>query len=280
MQQQYRDTHTAYQNALAPLYDNGEIDALFKSALEYCIKQETQTSIPTMQRLNEIMNLLATGKPLQYITGEAYFWDAFFTVNEHTLIPRPETEELIYWITKNEPSNAALRIIDIGTGSGCIAITIKKCFPNSDVYAIDVSKAAIDLAQQNATQHNTNIHFLIDDILKPSAFLRQQKWDIIISNPPYIALPEKTAMHPNVLQHEPHSALFVTNNDPLQFYKAIHQYAHETLVDNGKIYLELNTNYSKEVANIFEQDGYTTLIQKDMQYKERMLCAHKKAKGT
>jgi release factor glutamine methyltransferase len=225
---------------------------------------------------------LLKGRPVQYVLAEAWFAQLPFFVNEAVLIPRPETEELVDWCVKEiigkyaeNNTKAALQIVDIGTGSGCIAITIALLVTNATVLGVDISKEALAVAQKNAQLLNSTARFKELDILDTIAQNNLPMFDVIISNPPYIKQQEITDMLPHVVNFEPHTALFVPNNDPLIFYKAIAQFASKKLNDNGFIFLEINENLAPETIAIFIEWGFKTTLRRDMQGKERMLMAKK-----
>ncbi len=211
-------------------------------------------------------------KPIQYVLGEAWFYRMKFKVNEHVLIPRPETEELVEQLIKDRKSKLTDPVIlDIGTGSGCIPIAIKKNLPASRLTAIDVSKDALALAKENATLHNAHIHFTQLDFLDESTWPSLPVCDIIISNPPYIPVREKEKLEKHVTAFEPHLALFVPNDSPLIFYEKIAAFGRNNLLPNGKIYLETHEDHAKETAALFRKDYQTVMIKKDMYGKERMI---------
>jgi release factor glutamine methyltransferase len=187
------------------------------------------------------------------------------------LIPRPETEQLTQLILE-KISSESLRILDIGTGSGCIAITLKKNRPNCEVFACDIRREALQVAQKNAEKHDTPVHFFCCDILSADGLLSVPKIDFIVSNPPYVCLSEKSAMRPNVCQYEPATALFVVGEDPLLFYKAIVKMAVDKLVDDGKIFFEINEKFGDEVAEILQTHGFAnTTIENDFRRKTRFV---------
>jgi release factor glutamine methyltransferase len=202
-----------------------------------------------------------------------------FKVNPNVLIPRPETEELVDWalITSRiiNGETEVLKILDIGTGSGCIPVSIKKYIPLADITAIDISEAALNTARQNADLNQTEINFIQDDILNPSNLeLINTKYDLILSNPPYITESEKEQMLDNVLKHEPHKALFVPNNDPLVFYRAIAEFALVHLKINGFLFLELNEKFGQETLNLLKEKGFKEIeLRQDMGGKDRMIKA-------
>jgi release factor glutamine methyltransferase len=227
-----------------------------------------------LQNIHHATDLLLQNKPVQYIIGEQYFQGLSFIVNEHVLIPRPETEELVEFVLQQNNKSANLKILDIGTGSGCIPISIKYKKENWEVSACDISKDALQVAKQNAEKHKTKIDFFEHDILTCDSHFKQQ-YNIIISNPPYILLPEKQDMRNNVLLHEPHLALFVSNQDALQFYKAVLNFAEYCLMPKGKIYFECNEMYAVQVAMLCAGYGYENTVLQDMQGKDRFVIALK-----
>ncbi|MGN6212452.1 peptide chain release factor N(5)-glutamine methyltransferase [Parafilimonas sp.] len=231
---------------------------------------------------NQVINLrknidkLLQHTPIQYIINESWFAGISFYVDENVLIPRPETEELVELILENS-HNSGLKapfVLDIGTGSGCIAILIKKKLPLSNVYALEISKKSLEIATKNAVSNDAPVHFLEADILDfhpPATF---PKFDIIVSNPPYITQSESSLMQPNVLQYEPHKALFVPDDDPLLFYKIIAGFALQHLKRPGRLYFEINELMGEQVAALLRSKGFTSVeIKKDMQQKNRMASA-------
>ena len=214
------------------------------------------------------------GFPIQYLTNSAYFWGRKFYVNSDVLIPRFETEELVEWI-KLEVSkrNYIHSIIDIGTGSGCIPITLKLLFPNIEISALDISESALKIAAKNADTFKSEINFIHGDILSNIIF--EKKFDIIVSNPPYIQEEEQVKMDKSVIDHEPKIALFVANNQPLIFYDSILNFAHNHLSDNGLIFVEINEFYANETVKLFEEKKYIATLKYDIQNKPRMIMAYK-----
>ncbi|MDR2292126.1 MAG: peptide chain release factor N(5)-glutamine methyltransferase [Prevotellaceae bacterium] len=228
-------------------------------------KLDTQFDADFLQALN----LLQQHAPVQYVLCTAEFYGLKFSVDENVLIPRPETEELVNWIIAENKDTQA--IIDIGTGCGCIAIALAKNMRNAKIHAIDISEKAIKKAIQNAENNDVYIDFFCNDILSENDFT-QMKFDCIVSNPPYVLESEKVKMKQNVLDFEPHSALFVPDNDALKFYRAIADFAISHLVDNGKIYVEINENLAKETQNLFRQKGFEYAeLKQDLNGKNRML---------
>jgi release factor glutamine methyltransferase len=228
----------------------------------------------------KILKSLKTGKPLQYVIGETEFYGLTFKVNPSVLIPRPETEELVEWILsdirKSEISPEEIKIIDIGTGSGCIPISLKINLPDAKLYAVDVSLEALEVSRQNSALNNASIYYVQDDILNPtSEELKNERFEIIVSNPPYVLEAEKPKILPNVLDHEPHLALFVPNDDPLIFYKAIADFAIKNSDINVALYLEINENLGEETVKLLEQKGFNNIeLRKDLSGKDRMIRSH------
>ncbi|WP_141882971.1 peptide chain release factor N(5)-glutamine methyltransferase, partial [Flavobacterium psychrophilum] len=212
-------------------------------------------------------------KPIQYILGETQFFGLPFYVNENTLIPRPETEELVEWIIKENlkiSSLKNLKILDIGTGSGCIAISLAKNLPNASVFAIDVSDKALATAQKNAVLNEVDITFIEKNILQTEDL--NQEFDIIVSNPPYVRNLEKKEIHKNVLEYEPHLALFVEDNDSLLFYRKITELATRNLSNNGQLYFEINQYLGKETVELLEKYNFkNTTLKKDIYGNDRMI---------
>jgi release factor glutamine methyltransferase len=216
-------------------------------------------------------------KPIQYVLGEAWFYGMHFYVNEHVLIPRPETEELVQWaIGTIDNSKRAMQknitVLDVGTGSGCISISLKKNLPFAEVYACDISQHALNVAEKNAIMHDTVIQLLQIDFLDKRQWNTLPQVDIIISNPPYVPLNEKETLAANVVLYEPHVALFVENNDPLIFYKAIADFAKEKMKPGGKVYTEIHERLASDVQQVFVEKDLSSLeVKTDMQGKTRMI---------
>ena len=227
------------------------------------------------EQLQTALADLLLHKPMQYVTGEAWFYNLKLFVNEHVLIPRPETEELVQLVLDSSVarSNPLPTILDIGTGSGCIALAIKKNLPAADVTAIDVSKQALYIASINAATYDADIIFLKVDFLDESEWESLPMFDIIISNPPYIPINEKANLDTNVTAYEPHQALFVPDNAPLLFYEKIAAFGIKHLTPNGQIFMETHEDLAKETAALFIENYKTVLIKKDLFGKERMVIA-------
>jgi release factor glutamine methyltransferase len=224
-----------------------------------------------LTRYGSILAELKTGRPVQYVLGETVFYGMPFKVSSAVLIPRPETEELVEWVLDSVAA-AGLRnpeVIDVGTGSGCIAIVLKKNLGAAKVFALDVSKDSLLMASANASINETDINFIEADI---RTYMGGEKFDVIVSNPPYVTLSEKQQMHENVLAHEPHLALFVSNEDPLIFYKAIADFALLNLRPQGFLFFEINEHLSKETMQMLSDKLFVDIeLRNDMQGKDRMI---------
>jgi release factor glutamine methyltransferase len=281
-----KDVSAAFRKELSVLYDTKEIDSLCMIVLAEItgtssakIKAFPELEIPEEEssQISHILTRLKTGEPLQYILGYTEFFGLSFKVNPSVLIPRPETEELIEWIISSAESSQlpVERILDIGTGSGCIAISLKKNL-NAEVSAIDISDTALNTAKQNAELNNTNINFIHANILNFKSELGGSKFEIIVSNPPYVTLEDKKQMHLNVTDFEPHNALFVPENDPLVFYKAITDFASRHLVKGGFLFFEINESYGEEMIELLNSKLFISVeLRKDMSGKSRMMKAVK-----
>jgi release factor glutamine methyltransferase len=236
---------------------------------------ETEIDADTMEQIDEAIRQLLEDKPVQYVLGETVFCDLPFFVDASVLIPRPETEELTQWIIKNHPQ--ANQLIDICTGSGCIAVSLANYIKDSKVYAVDVSEEALETARKNAVRNKITVDFMCCDVLnKDFSTALNAQFDVIVSNPPYVRKIEKQYMHKRVLDYEPELALFVSDDNPLAFYRAILQFGLEHLVNKGKLYFEINEIYGKEVALLFGEYGYTNIdLRRDIHGKDRMICGRR-----
>ena len=249
-----------------------------RSILRAIFSRKNQNiSNPEYKRFIDILNELTSGRPIQHILGQADFYGNTFLVNEHTLIPRPETEELVDWIIKDHKANIrnTLNILDIGTGSGCIAISLQRGLKQAKISALDVSTEAIKIARINADKLASQISFIEADILDwDSSLTNKMDLDIIVSNPPYITPKEQVAMHNNVLLFEPHSALFVEEHFPLLFYSTIADFGQYHLKLNGLLYFEINQYLSAETTDLLRKKGYKDIeIRKDINGVDRMIKA-------
>ena len=267
---------------LQKIYSFGEANAITNIVLEEIVgiqKNELVTNANknidnnTELILENTLERLCLYEPVQYVIGFAWFYNLKFKVNNAVLIPRPETEELVYEAISFLKNNSSKKVIDIGTGSGCIPISIKKNIALASITAVDVSEDALNVAKENADTNNTAIHFYCINFLEETNFEKLNKYDLIISNPPYIPHTEK--LENNVANFEPHLALFVPENDALIFYKKILLFAENRLELNGRIMLEVHENLAKECAVLFTENNYTVNIKLDMQGKERMLIIYR-----
>lgn len=220
------------------------------------------------QKVLDDIQQLQEWQPLAYVSGKAHFFGREFHVRPGVLIPRPETEELVEWAVQEVPQNS--RVLDMGCGSGCIALTLALERPDLQLSAMDASEIAGEISRQNAQKFNQQVSLFLDDILHPSAFLLEQSWDAIMSNPPYVR-PSETS---DSILHEPEMALFTPEDDPLLFYRALCDYAEQCLLPSGRIFLELSEFYAKEIGQLFAGSAWAEYsIRTDLQGKPRMLCA-------
>ena len=238
------------------------------------VKKHEKIQEPDFLKIQEIITRLKTFEPIQYILGETEFFGLRLMVNPSVLIPRPETEELVDWIVRSDlPPDS--RILDIGTGSGCIALALKSVLKNAAVSGIDISEKALETAHENAAKNKLDVRFNQSDILKNDNS-NNEVYDVIVSNPPYIRESEKLLMLPNVLEYEPGNALFVPDSDPLVFYRSIAAFAIKNLSENGKLFLEINENLGHEMKNMLVDFGFCNIeIRKDINEKNRMICCTK-----
>lgn len=284
MSQTWEQLESIFQNKLSSLYPEEEIKQLFLIALEdlaqiksnqYVLIKSEELSLQQQDQFNYVVNELALGRPIQHITGKAFFYKNFFQVSEHTLIPRPETEELVHMIIQDHKASENLNIIDIGTGTGCIPISISQELPKNNYWAVDISKDALNIAKANADKLKQEIQFINADILEwECIFPNDIKFDVVISNPPYITPKEKAEMHQNVLAFEPHLALFIEEEAPLLFYDHISAFAMAHLNKGGTLYFEINQYLSEETASLLQKRGFQHVeIIKDINTADRMIRA-------
>lgn len=277
------DFREKFASRLSGMYDPEEIKNLCFLAIEHVmhmnrveVSLSRNLEIPAYElgELSDVIARLEKSQPIQYIIGFTEFYGLDLQVNPSTLIPRPETEELVDWIlnSENTTGKQPLKIVDVGTGSGCIAIALAKHIKNVTVEAIDISQNALATAYQNAQAHQVAIDFYHQDILETEGF--ESTYDIIVSNPPYVRNSEKKEMRDNVLQNEPNNALFVSDHDPLVFYKKIGTLAFKSLTQEGKLYFEINEYLGQEMRGLLQSIGFTNIsLKRDMFGKDRMMCA-------
>ena len=278
-----------FKKKLKTIYEDREAenisDWVFENVtgLKKWQRRNNQNALSDSQKnlLQKYLQELLQSKPVQYILNEAWFYKMKFFVNEAVLIPRPETEELVSWIvndvrsTKHDVPSEERRILDVGTGSGCIAISIKKELLESNVTALDVSEQALIIAKKNADNLGTHIRFIKNNFLNEGTWHQLGDYDILVSNPPYIPGKEKERLSKNVTKFEPDIALFVPNNDPFIFYNKIAGFALTHLKMPGKIFVEIHENYAGEVHKIFTSYDFKVEIKKDIYGKERMIKAYR-----
>lgn len=276
---QYR---TQFIKELAPFYDAYEAESFFYLILEdkhqlrqidLALNHELTFSENDFVVWDSLLAQLKQEVPIQYLLGKTSFYGLDFEVNENVLIPRPETEELVEWIVnENAADNKTrkIKILDIGTGSGCIAISLAKNLPNAEVYGFDVSKKAIETAKRNAINNKVDVTFLFQDVLELEEL--RCKFDVIVSNPPYVRNLEKEEIKKNVLDYEPHLALFVDDNDALIFYRKIAELAKKNFLENGKLYFEINQYLGKEMTDLLEKMDFKNIeLRKDIYDNDRMM---------
>lgn len=286
---------TIFFKELSALYDEYETESFFYIILEdfHHMKRVDLALNPAFELTSEMLhqweNIVAQlkeNRPIQYILGETEFYGLPFYVNEHTLIPRPETEELVDWIVNESKADTSyseqakqsrksqIKILDIGTGTGCIAISLAKNLPNAKVYAMDVSEKALEMAQKNAKRNEVGVTFLHQSILDTDDL--GETFDIIVSNPPYVRNLEKAEIKKNVLDFEPHLALFVDDHDALLFYRKITELAVKNLSENGQLYFEINQYLGKEMVQLLQQYNFQNIeLRQDIYGNDRMIFGRK-----
>jgi len=282
------DARKNITKSIATIYDESEAKNIADLVVEHITKQSRIESFLQKHKdlsseqaklLDQSIDRLKKHEPVQYVTNECWFANMKFYVDKNVLIPRPETEELVDWVVRDvsleskvRSQSSEVRILDVGTGSGCIAIALKKKLQSAEIWACDISDEALNIARMNADLLNATIDFVGLDFLDPVQRNQLPQVDLIISNPPYVPEKERTEMKKNVADHEPSTALFVTNDDPLIFYKAIAEFGNQKLNKNGNIYVEIHEDFSDRVKNIFLLNGHRSVeIKKDLQGKDRMI---------
>lgn len=274
------DLKKQYADELYPIYGKHESDAMLTilierffqiSKLKLALEPDFRLSESEILRLHFAVKELKNHKPIQYITKNVEFLNLRIMVNESVLIPRPETEELASYILDSE-KETGLEVLDIGTGSGCLAISLAKNLDNAKISAIDISDTALKTASKNAFVNEVMVHFDQFNILIPDDYPAAKTYDVIVSNPPYVTISDKALMSENVLNYEPHSALFVEGDDPLLFYKAIVYFAADHLKPGGRIYFEINEKFGEEVCSLLSKYGYSSVsLKKDFHNKDRFV---------
>jgi release factor glutamine methyltransferase len=253
-------------------------------------KKQTELSEPELEQLQKDLSRLKIYEPIQYVMNKTWFYGMELYVDKNVLIPRPETEELVQWIISDMKASrkdvfirrsmeadetTQLKILDVGTGSGCIALALKNAMPKAEVWGCDVSDEALNVARRNGSTLNIRVDFQGVNFLDEAQQKHLPTVDVIVSNPPYVPLKDKDQMHLNVVKHEPHTALFVPNEDPLIFYKALAQFGKKRLYKGGSIFMEIHEGLGQDVVAIFEMHGYSNIeLRRDMQGKDRMVKAH------
>lgn len=283
-----------FVDAVSELHPSEEVQSFFNllsekylgmSRIEIALNSDKSISEENISKFEKAIQRLKNFEPIQYIIGETEFFGLPFKVDENVLIPRPETEELVDWILeereeRREKRGEEFRVLDIGTGSGCIPISLVSKFPEANITALDISKGALEVAKQNAKLNKVNINFIEADILNLNTWdlkFENLEFDIIVSNPPYVRELEKELMEPNVVKHEPATALFVKDNDPLLFYRKIAQFGKQYLKPNGLLFFEINEYLGESMLELLKEEGYSEIeIKKDIFGKNRMIKCIKK----
>lgn len=298
-----KELRTAFETRLRVHYPLEEVQSFFQltahhflgySRMDVVLRLEEKLAEALVQQFQETLTRLETHEPIQYILGSTEFYGLSFKVTPDTLIPRPETEELVGWILEDQKEREekegqengaaeregnlnlqkSLQVLDIGTGSGCIAVSLAKHLVNANVTGYDISQGALEIASQNATANEVAITFTQVDILQKKAL--EHAFDIMVSNPPYVRELEKKEIQSNVLDHEPHTALFVSNADPLLFYRKIGHLAFDNLSANGRLFFEINQYLGKETIQLLKDIGFTKVqLRKDIFGNDRMVKAWK-----
>ena len=281
----FNEARTVLTKELTNLYDNEELKNIVDLVLEHITNMSRMEQLKSklayltctqLETIDTITERLKRNEPVQYVLGEAWFAGMKFKVNKNVLIPRPETEELVDWVV-NEIQKSKVKsqnILDVGTGSGCIPITIKKKLSFVDINAIDVCSEALFTATENAIEHNVEIDFILLDFLDEEKWNQLEQFDIIVSNPPYVKQSETQTMHDRVINFEPRLALFVPDDDAFLFYRKLSDFSLKHLKPGGNLFVEVNEALGDKVVNLFRSAGFTEIeLRKDMQGKDRMLRA-------
>lgn len=280
------DTKQALKDKLSKQFETIELNSLLAMLIEYvtgwnklqqAVNKDNTLTTAQLAQLNTYTNELIEGKPIQYIIGKSWFMGEEYKVNENVLIPRPETEELVEWMVEYANIiNKPLKIIDIGTGSGCIAISLQNALPNCTITGLDISSSALIVAKENSARLNATVEWIQEDILMAASL--PDTYDIIVSNPPYIPIRELADMQVQVKDFEPNIALFVLNEDPLIFYKAIARLGKQCLSTNGQLFFEIHYDQGKNILALLDEMGYHAELRQDIYGKNRMVRASLKNK--
>jgi release factor glutamine methyltransferase len=284
---------------LTGVYDEAEAANIASWVMEYLTgatrmdrltRRDEPLVVEQLHHLTEVHHRLLQHEPVQYVLGESHFCGLKLFIDNNVLVPRPETEELVDWVVQDIKAagkdvfkrrafeadvTTELKILDVGTGSGCIALALKKAMPKAEVWGCDVSEGALNVARRNGSVLDIRVDFQGLNFLDPIQQKSLPTVDIVVSNPPYIPLNNKEAMQPNVVAHEPHTALFVLDNNALIFYEALAHFGHHRLYRDGSIYCEIHEELGPAVVTLFEREGYSTELKKDMQGKDRMVKARR-----
>ncbi|OEJ99410.1 protein-(glutamine-N5) methyltransferase, release factor-specific [Flavivirga aquatica] len=277
-----KDIQNTFHQELDAFYAKEEVDSFFYLLIEFYyqvsriqLAMDLNYMIANSNFILNALELLKQQQPIQYILGETEFYGLPFKVNKSVLIPRPETEELVAWVLKYTENKEGVNILDIGTGSGCIAVSLAKKLPKAKVYALDVSREALDIAKHNANLNDVYVEFIEADVLTLSytEFVSELgQFNVIVSNPPYVREQEKKLMKDNVLDNEPHLALFVKDENPLQFYEAITQIAVNSLVNNGSLFFEINEYLGNDMIILLRDNSFSKIeLKQDIFKKDRMI---------
>jgi release factor glutamine methyltransferase len=283
----FNEARTVLTKELKDVYDNDELKNIIDLVIEHITNMPRMEQVKNkvsyltceqLEHIDSITERLKLNEPVQYVLGEAWFAGMKFKVNKNVLIPRPETEELVDWVVKESQKSKvkSQNILDVGTGSGCIPITLKKKLPEAHISAIDVCSEALFTATENAIEHNAEVNFILLDFLDEEKWKELEQYDVMVSNPPYVRQHEKEGMHSRVKEFEPSLALFVPGNDPLIFYKKLSDFSLAHLSNGGSLFVEINEALGDAVADLFRSAGFINVeLRKDMQGKERMIKAIK-----
>ena len=279
------EARTVLTKELNTIYDNDELKNIIDLVLEYITNMPRSEQVKSklayltctqLETIDSITERLKNNEPVQYVLGEAWFGGMKFKVNKNVLIPRPETEELVDWVIKESQKSKvkSKNILDVGTGSGCIPITLKKKLPDAAISAIDVCSEALFVATENAIDHNTDVDFILLDFLDEKKWQELGQFDIIVSNPPYVKQSEKNGMHVRVKEFEPHQALFVPDNNALLFYRKLSDFSLKHLNPVGSLFVEINEALGDAVVKLFQSAEFKNIeLKKDMHGRDRMVKA-------